>query len=244
MTPVLAKDNMVHGGKRNMERLSNGGLRFAFRDTTAYLKDLLFRETGLGVRFARRPGVVATSFLGNLVSVVVSYRAKEQVARIHAASVVAGVTNAQVGRNGTIVKCITEAVSSINRHTTKFCQEASITAACRACLPFPTIVRSASIYSFPKSFRQGAVGSNLVEMSSDKTIRFAFHIAFLGVTFGSNSGLFATTTMAITVRDFLRGIMEVHGKRLLSVSNPGTFRDVARCFYWGATPVSIAQKGV
>lgn len=80
-------------------------------------------------------------------------------------------------------------------------------AAPRPCrVPLPAFIGSAYVNLFPKARHEIAARG----MTSNKTQWFAFDDAELAMRSWRESSFFATTTVAITVRDFVRGIIGVH----------------------------------
>ncbi len=245
VSPSLTTDNTSDSTRAYPVGSSQDCQPFAVGKALANLDDLRVRKTGLGVRFTKHLMGNASAFAVH-VNNIVSTRAKKQMRGIHAAAIVAMMADAHVVRDGAIVEYITNTVRSMKRYAVKLGFAVAIALDIQSALPFPTIVGAAPVYLLPKADSRRAFGDdgrNPNVMTVKKAIRFTFDGAALHARFLGDVGLLSTTAMTVTVGNVVRGIMGMH-KNLQFLCQAQDVSRVAGQLLLGATPVSIAQKGV
>lgn len=84
--------------------------------------------------------------------------------------------------------------------------------------PLPTLIRAALIYFSPKTTFDGAS----VAMAANKANRLAKNVTVTFAILAREGRPLTAATMTITVRDFVRGIMEAHRNLSFLMPNPGT----------------------
>lgn len=149
---------------------------------------------GRGVRFA-----LTTALLGRHIFHVVSLRTQKQMARVNARGIVALMKNMQSVKDRAIVQFPTK-VTCKPSLVTNAKTGAPFSAATR---PFPTIIKAALVYLLPETFSIVFLGI----MAVNKTHRLAFNSILRSIRFNGNCCQLTATTVAITVWDFLRGMI-------------------------------------
>lgn len=91
----------------------------------------------------------------------------------------------------------------------------------------PTVVRAASVCMLPKACLQRGLASGLKSVAQNVAFGFASNPSVSAARYRRNGRKLTASTVAVSVRDFIRGIIEGHRKLAFLVSCLGTFRDVA-----------------
>lgn len=84
--------------------------------------------------------------------------------------------------------------------------------AARGCVayPKPAFIRTAFVDEFPKPFLDRADGSKSDMMTANEAYRLPLDVSEMGTGYFGNWSWLTTTAVAITVRNFKRGIMGLH----------------------------------
>lgn len=157
----------------------------------------------LGQRTARP---ISVSFLGYHIRCVIGMCADKVMRWIATRWIVTAVADQHAFWNGAVCQFVSNAVGQ--KRLTAFANvNTSVAINVPATLPFPALVWAKYLHLCPKAFRKRAK-TGIVPVN--KANRLTFYMAAPVFVPCRDAGLFATTTLAITVRDFVRGNMGLH----------------------------------
>ena len=165
-----------------------------------------------------------TAPLIHFVAHVVDTCTKKQMSGVNASWIIAMVQHMQFVWNVTIDQ---EPSDPVGRNCFPVYSHSSIAESIPRAYPNPTIVACAFIDFFPKLIRQWA--NILVPL--DESARFTFYRAGRFIAVVSERCLSTTTTLAVPVGDFVRGIIEGHDDLLCRFAKPRDAPNIAAAIY-------------
>lgn len=205
----------------------------------AYFSDLFLGELGDTVRAAAR-----MTTLSHFVSNVVIVCAKKEMRRVTTWPIITLVEYMQATRDG--AKC----VNVSNAVCMKLAEVPGVSVETISVdvlwpLPLPTIIRSTLVHLCPKvSFGKYLFGLDAFVMIPHEAHGISLEVSRRAIIVLNNSCFLPATAVAITVGNFVRGIMGLHKKFTFLVSKPWTVPAVAGLLLLVRTPVIIAQEGL
>lgn len=234
MLPGFSGNNFLDKRDGNTELHRNLGLLNVFAGQLPYLLDLRFVQLRAWVGRA-----ILTRLAILLVSVIhiVLMSAKKEMGGIHARSMIAGVANFHAFGYGAKVYLPRYALR-VSGHAVN--DQAAIPPRCKAGCPIPAFIWVTHINLFPEFFFDGFLRLKSRRMTFQEAHRLSFDAPPTWISIFSYIGWLTTT--AFTKFGSLRGIIGVHRKPLLSVSNPGTLARCRPVFLLVRTPVIIPQE--
>lgn len=207
------------------------GYVFASRTARAKLADL---PDSIGGKFCLRvPFPLAASTLICHIFHVLFVSIYKDMVGIAARWIVAFVTRLLTVWDWAMFQLVSEAVSKNSALAAIFFAayyEYTIPISEFSGIPQPTLIGAANINFFPESFSDGAARSEIVMVALDEAEGLPFDISFLGIALPRDRRKPSATTFAITIRDFLRGIIGVHGNSPFLCLIRERFTVAARCF--------------
>lgn len=193
----------------------------------AYLLDLGYRELGVAMRLS--VAVIVASLRDHVMHIVCGCTDK-QMCRINASRVIAPMADKQAIWNRPIMQFPAKSMGKKILIAPYAKMPIALYEFCR--LPLPAFIGAAFIDLAPKTLGSGTWGFAVV--AGYEVIRFSTSRAATLITVLRDACFLSTTTMAITVRDFVRGM--IHD--VVSASNAinhatGHFAMSPWRFYWG-----------
>jgi hypothetical protein len=243
MGPLPAMHDAVNVALPYAKFLAERGLRFALRGAPAYLSNLFSSKFGLWISFAMSVRAVVSTF-GVSIGVVFCKCTEPKMIRIHAQSIVSA---------GAIVEytCAVGDRAKVNLPGEAMSVQGmpsrtkpAITIRRRESLPNPTFVNRTRGDVLPKTFLCWYEAT--IPMPLDKTTRSPLDVPAPGVCLFDDVGFLPTTAVAITVWDFVRGMI-CHVNTFLSGIDHarGHFAmSPWRFHWWGTTGVLYHESGV
>jgi hypothetical protein len=204
MSPCKALKRILHGD--TVDAILSGESRYAdstFSKALPCLNNLLF------IKFCQwNFHSVWLSFFGYFVCYIVSIRTNEEVVGIHTRRIVAFMKNLQAIRDWAMRQYPRDTVGS-----DRLIVKSSLPVTLEACapLPFPTIIWAKHLYLRPEMFRNGWRAATASMMSVNKAFWLTLNVTVLVFIPCRNRCYLSTATFAITVGNFIRGIIEGHG---------------------------------
>lgn len=215
MRPCLAFENRPNSAWGNIELLGNLCCSFAYDVKAAYFSNAVRAELGRALAFS-----VSMSLLLVHVCHVVGLCAKKQMRRIVAAWTVAFVEYVQSLWDRAVMNFPGNTMRMMGLTTTT---KVPVSNDRKRALPIPTFIGHTLRAICPKMFSERVVLGRKLEMSIDVAYGLSLDPSRFLACLGGYLGFLPAAALTVTVWDFVRGMIGVHGKRLLSVSNPGTF---------------------
>lgn len=221
MLPCVEVNNMMNGGHAHAISLAQARDSHALPVECAHFDDLRFREPCIGLRFSAR---LAT--LANHIGAIVGGCSQEQMGGVHAARIVFSVWAVMADIHAVWdrakVKFVAEAMRLVGL-LLEGCHAVSVSI--ERPLPYPALGNVASLDLCPERFFAGAETHGVPVMAVDEPDGFALDLAASNsVSFGE-WGKLPTTAVAITVGNFVRGMIshsEFSFQNLLTPPNDST----------------------
>ena len=189
--------------RRNAILYCHNGLSLAYGKASTDFSYIVSRKW-------RRPGVIvgSTSAFGIHVGDVVYSRSEEKMCWIHTDWVIADMAYKKAIGDGAKMNLPRYTVSrDIRGIRVNAASKPSVAAGRRRALPFPALFSRGWINVIPETFVKRNVGAVNIGMPRDVLVRFSLDVSSFGVIPGRKAGFFTTTAVAITVGNFLRGVL-------------------------------------
>lgn len=227
MAPSQTLDYIRNSAMDNAVYSSNAGMSLALFRSSANIKNLGIRKGSLATAFAKRTLLSrhSVSAFAQTIMRIVRLCAEKQMRRIHAISHVALVEHLQTIGNGAVMQFPRCAMRS--DYTTCDVNPA-IPSLLVWFIPQPAIIGAALVYFFPESFFQGANPC----VTRDESYRMAFNRPIARRCLFGEWRELPATAVAITVRDFLRGIMGMHRNLSFLVPSLGHLTMLPGTLHW------------
>lgn len=194
--------------------------KFIYGDVTLGILLAYLRNLSGGKFYAWCAFPACLSILRNLIYHVVCVRAKKEVRGIAAGRVVAAMKHSHSLRNVAMRYFISGAVSTNIRAVLARHLYSAVTFGFLVALPLPTVIRAKNTNARPQTFRQwlGRLIAKL--MTGDESDWFALDMAESLAVLLSQVGFLSATAVAITVRDFVRGMILHVNSPFLTLTTP------------------------
>lgn len=219
MCPSFVTDNTPYGSLGNFIESCHFGLRNALRPKPANFSDIGHTQFYRWMRLATVATVAISAFCQH-ISNIVRGCAKKQMVRIHAGWIIAFMKYPKVIWYWAVVQFPGMAMRSPRTAINIYL---SISTDIGRTLPFPTLIWAKFIHFLPKAFhdRTEVVVSDAPRVVVlDKASGLAFYRVLALVCHFRNWGQLSTTALAITVWDFLRGMIHDSNSPFVTLLTP------------------------
>jgi hypothetical protein len=234
MSPSLAMNYMVNSTHCSTVQIAQCRDSHSLFIKFTNFRNLLIGKLGIALGFAARLAILA-----HHIRTIVELSAKKEMRGIATRRVIAPVTNNKTVGDGAIANFVAKSM----RYISLLAEHKNSIAARRSTLPQPTVILVADLDFAPEGIFNGVCRHSMSEMPIDELEGFALYLSAFGPVSLGNLGFLATTAMAITEGNVVRGIMGLHKKLTFLVSKPWTVPAVAGLLLLVRTPVIIPQAG-